>query len=112
MHWTYLTIHAYAVSKSITGPYLGIDGANVTEGAEMLPVVTHPYKFSKSNGWVGFSHCTIFNDGNGNWYYSSQARLPKSVDNAIMLGHVRNIRWTKDGWPFGYARNATEPYPK
>lgn len=86
-------------SKSITGPYLGIDGANVTEGAEMLPVVTHPYKFSKSNGWVGFSHCTIFNDGNGNWYYSSQARLPKSVDNAIMLGHVRNIRWTKDGWP-------------
>lgn len=38
-------------------------------------------------------------DGNGNWYYSSQARLPKSVDNAIMLGHVRNIRWTKDGWP-------------
>ena len=28
----------------------GIDGANVTEGAEMLPVVTHPYKFSKSNG--------------------------------------------------------------
>lgn len=42
-------------SKSITGPYLGIDGANVTEGAEMLPVVTHPYKFSKSNGWVGFT---------------------------------------------------------
>ena len=30
-------------SKSITGPYIGIDGANVTEGAEMLPVVTHPY---------------------------------------------------------------------
>ena len=86
-------------SKSITGPYIGIDGANVTEGAEMLPVVTHPYKFGKSNGWVGFSHCTIFNDGKGNWYYASQARLPKSVDNAIMLGHVRSIRWTKDGWP-------------
>ena len=46
----------------------------------------------------------IFNDGNGNWYYSSQARLPKSVDNAIMLGHVRNIRWTKDGWPLVMAR--------
>lgn len=86
-------------SKSITGPYLGIDGANVTEGAEMLPVVTHPYKFGNSNGWVGFSHCAIFSDGKGNWYYASQARLPKSVDNAIMLGHVRSIRWTKDGWP-------------
>ncbi len=88
-----------ARSKSITGPYLGIDGANVTEGAEMLPVVTHPYKFANSNGWVGFAHCAVFDDGNGNWYYSSQGRLPESVDNAIMMGHVRSIRWTKDGWP-------------
>lgn len=86
-------------SKSITGPYLGIDGANVTEGADMLPVVTHPYKFQNSDGWVGISHCAIFDDGNGNWYYASQARLPESIDNAIMMGHVRSIRWTKDGWP-------------
>ncbi|MDH6308390.1 beta-xylosidase [Dysgonomonas sp. PFB1-18] len=88
-----------ARSKNITGPYLGIDGANVTEGAEMLPVVTHPYKFANTNGWVGFAHCAVFDDGNGNWYYSSQGRLPESVDNAIMMGHVRSIRWTKDGWP-------------
>ncbi len=88
-----------ARSKSITGPYLGIDGANVTEGADMYPVVTHPYKFAKSEGWVGISHCAIFDDGNGNWYYASQGRLPESVDNAVMLGHVRSIRWTKDGWP-------------
>ena len=88
-----------ARSKSITGPYLGIDGANVTEGADMYPVVTHPYKFANSDGWVGISHCAIFDDGNGNWYYASQGRLPESVDNAIMLGHVRSIRWTKDGWP-------------
>lgn len=88
-----------ARSKSITGPYLGIDGTNVTAGGEMLPVVTHPYKFANSNGWVGISHCAIFNDGNGNWYYSSQGRLPESVDNYIMMGHVRSIRWTKDGWP-------------
>lgn len=88
-----------ARSKSITGPYLGSDGANVTEGADMYPVVTHPYKFANSDGWVGISHCAIFDDGNGNWYYASQGRLPESVDNAIMLGHVRSIRWTKDGWP-------------
>ena len=88
-----------ARSKSITGPYLGIDGANVTEGADMYPVVTHPYKFANSEGWVGISHCAIFDDGNGNWYYASQGRLPESVDNAVMLGHVRSIRWTKDGWP-------------
>ena len=88
-----------ARSKSITGPYLGIDGTNVTAGGDMLPVVTHPYKFANSNGWVGISHCAVFNDGNGNWYYSSQGRLPESVDNYIMMGHVRSIRWTKDGWP-------------
>lgn len=88
-----------ARSKNITGPYLGIDGANVTEGADMLPVVTHPYKFANSDGWVGLSHCAIFNDGNGHWYYSSQGRLPANIDNAVMLGHVRSILWTKDGWP-------------
>jgi beta-xylosidase len=86
-------------SKSITGPYEGIDGAGITEGGEMLPVVTHPYKFAGSNGWVGISHCAIFSDGGGNWYYSSQGRLPESADNAIMMGHVRSIRWTEDGWP-------------
>lgn len=88
-----------ARSKNITGPYLGIDGANVTEGADMLPVVTHPYKFANSDGWVGLSHCAIFNDGNGHWYYSSQGRLPANIDNGVMLGHVRSILWTKDGWP-------------
>lgn len=88
-----------ARSKNITGPYIGINGADVTQGNEMLPVVTHPYKFNNNDGWVGFAHCTIFDDGNGNWYYSSQARLPKNVDNAVMLGHVRSIQWTEDGWP-------------
>lgn len=88
-----------ARSKNITGPYIGIDGADVSAGAEMLPVVTHPYKFANSDGWVGISHCAIFDDGKGNWYYASQGRLPQSVDNAIMLGHIRSIRWNKDGWP-------------
>ena len=29
-------------SKSITGPYVGIDGKDVTAGADALPIVTHP----------------------------------------------------------------------
>ncbi|MGL5272661.1 MAG: lipocalin-like domain-containing protein, partial [Phocaeicola sp.] len=34
----------------------------------------------------------------------SQGRLPAdvpniNVSNAIMMGHVRSIRWTNDGWP-------------
>ncbi len=93
-----------ARSKNIEGPYVDMNGTNITTGGDALPVVTHPYKFADSDGWVGFSHCTIFNDGEGNWYYASQARFPAGVNgndasNALMMGHVRSIVWTKDGWP-------------
>ena len=92
-------------STNITGPYVGIGGNNVTQGAECWPMLTHPYKFNLHSGWVGFSHCAVFqNDTDEEWYYASQARLPantggNSFSNAIMMGHVRHIRWTEDGWP-------------
>lgn len=92
-------------ATSITGPYYGIDGTDCTNnGGDAYPIVTHPYKFENSYGWVGISHCAIFNDGNDNWYYASQGRLPEGAygntyANAIMMGHVRSIRWTEDGWP-------------
>ena len=92
-------------SRNIDGPYLGIDGRDLTNsGGEMFPVVTHPYKFNDSHGWVGIAHCAVFDDGNGNWYYASQGRLPADVpgvfaSNAVMMGHIRSIRWTSDGWP-------------
>ena len=70
---------------------------------DMYPVVTHPYKFANSDGWVGISHCAIFDDGNGNWYYASQGRLPESVDNAIMLGHVRRYSLDQRRMAFGDA---------
>lgn len=94
-----------ARSINITGPYLGIDGANVTDGAECWPMVTHPYKFNNHTGWVGISHCAIFrNPDTKEWFYSSQARLPVgvagiNVSNAVMMGQVRSIKWTEDGWP-------------
>ena len=28
-------------------------------GRDAYPVVTHPYKFNNSYGWVGISHCAI-----------------------------------------------------
>lgn len=92
-------------SKNIEGPYVDINGMDCTNsGGDAMPVVTHPYKFNNSPGWVGFSHCTVFDDGNDNWFYSSQARFPADYDgneasNAVMLGHVRSIVWTEDGWP-------------
>ena len=94
-----------ARAADIGGPYLGIDGTDITNaGGDILPVVTHPYKFNGSYGWGGISHCCVFDDGNGNWYFASQGRFPANVggnaySNAIMMGHVRSIRWTEDGWP-------------
>ena len=94
-----------ARSRSITGPYLGINGANVTNGADAWPMLTHPYGFNNHTGWVGFSHCSVFqNPDTKEWFYASQARLPEGVpginaSNAVMMGHVRAIQWTEDGWP-------------
>lgn len=92
-------------SRNIDGPYtdiMGTDGTNV--GGESYPVVTHPYKFSGDQGWVGISHCAVFDDGKGNWFYASQGRMPEGVSginasNAIMMGQVRSILWTSSGWP-------------
>ncbi len=92
-------------SKSITGPFLGYNGANITTGADCFPIITHPYKFNNHSGWVGISHCAVFqNPDTGDWYYCSQGRLPANTNgntfsNAIMMGHIRKIVWTDDNWP-------------
>lgn len=87
-------------SANIEGPYLDITGRNFTNGGgDCYPIVTHPYKFNLSYGWVGISHCCIFQKENTNeWFYISQGRLPANVggnaySNAIMMGHVRRIVW-------------------
>lgn len=90
-------------STTVDGPYTGIDGANVTNGANAFPIVTHPYKFYGDYGWVGISHCAVFSDGQDNWYYASQQRFPGNypgnASNAVMLGGVRRIVWDDNGWP-------------
>ena len=66
-------------------------------------VLTHPYKFSGDQGWVGISHCAVFDDGQGNWFYASQQRFPTTAGgnapNAVMMGGVRSIQWLSTGWP-------------
>ncbi len=94
-------------SKNVDGPYETLDGAvtDAATGANDDPtVLTHPYKFSEGSGWVGISHCAVFDDGEGNWYYVSQQRMPDGVagiasSNAIMMGGVRSIKWLSNGWP-------------
>lgn len=94
-----------ARSKNITGPYIGINGENITNGEECWPMLTHPYAFNGHTGWVGISHCCIFqNPDTKQWYYASQGRLPVNVpgvnaSNALMMGHIRELNWTEDDWP-------------
>ncbi len=86
-------------SEKIEGPYTDITGRNFTNArGDCYPIVTHPYKFSKGNGWVGISHCAVFQqEGTVDWFYASQARLPESAGgnapNAVMMGHIRRIAW-------------------
>lgn len=103
--------HAYHTrvvrSGNIDGPYKDFTGADFTNGTksgEAFPVATHPYKFGNDHGWEGISHCAVFDDGKGNFFYSSQQRFPDNYNgnaysNAVMLGAVRSIVWTEDGWP-------------
>ena len=99
-------------AENIEGPYYDIKGNNITEGNVAYPIVTHPYKFNGSDGWVGIAHCCIFQqEGTGDWFYASQGRLPAGVNgnassNALMMGHVRRIVWAPssadnldDKWP-------------
>ena len=99
-------------SERIDGPYTDITGRSFTNArGDCYPIVTHPYKFSKGFGWVGISHCGVFQqDGTGDWFYASQARLPESAGgnapNAVMMGHIRRIVWCpasadnlSDLWP-------------
>ena len=86
-------------SEKIEGPYYDITGRNFTNArGDCYPIVTHPYKFSKGSGWVGISHCAVFQqDGTGDWFYASQGRFPTdaggNAPNAVMMGHVRRIVW-------------------
>ena len=103
--------HAYHTrvvrSENIDGPYKDITGKDFTNGqagGNAYPIVTHPYKFGKDHGWEGISHCAVWDDGQGNFFYSSQQRFPDNYknnpySNALMLGGVRQIVWSEDGWP-------------
>ena len=86
-------------SRNVDGPYVDMFGTEVsTAGGDAYPIVTHPYKFSDGYGWVGISHCAVFDDGAGHWYFSSQGRFPVNVggnaySNALMMGQIRRIVW-------------------
>jgi len=120
-------------SESIEGPFVDARGTDFTNGGgsnknKMHPIVTHPYKFKNGKGWVGISHCCVFqNESNKDWFLMSQARLPENAGgnapNAVMLGHVRKLIWCPatpddldDLWPIAlperYANIESGSYSK
>lgn len=79
------------------GPFLDFYGKDMKEEEDNFPILTYPYQFKGHKGWAGTGHNSVFRDKKGDYFLASQARL--SPENHLMDLHVRQIFWTKDGWP-------------
>ena len=79
------------------GPFLDFFGNNLTDTINHYPILTHPYRFENHSGWAGTAHCAVFSNEKGDFFMAHQGRL--SPDNELMDLHLREVKWTTDGWP-------------
>lgn len=79
------------------GPFLDFFGNDLRDTINHYPILTHPYQFKNHPGWAGTGHCSVFKDAKGDFYMAHQARL--STENQLMDLHVREVKWTVEGWP-------------
>jgi len=79
------------------GPFLDYFGKDLRDTINHFPILTHPYKFDHQQGWAGTGHCSVFKNEKGDFFMAHQSRL--SPDNQLMDLHVREVKWTADGWP-------------
>lgn len=79
------------------GPFVDFFGKDLRDTINHFPILTHPYRFSNHPGWAGTGHCAVFTNEKGNFFMAHQSRL--SPDNHLMVLHVREVKWTPDGWP-------------
>lgn len=84
-------------SDKLEGPYYDFFGNDMRDTTNNYPILTHPYQFENHPGWAGTAHNGIIDDGAGNFYMAHQSRL--SPENHLMVLHVREIKWLKNGWP-------------
>jgi len=95
------------------GPFYDFKGADANTDIDHGPMITAPYQFSGHSGWQGVSHCTVFDDGSGQYYMAHQGR--PGINKYFMDLHVRKVFWTTDGWPvvsperYAWEDNATVP---
>ena len=86
-----------ARANNPTGPFYDYNGVDVNTNIDHIPMIIAPYQFNEHGGWQGTSHCTVFDDGAGQYYIAHQGR--PGVDFNYMDLHVRKLFWTPDGWP-------------
>ena len=86
-----------ARANNPTGPFYDYNGVDVNTNIDHIPMIIAPYQFNGHGGWQGTSHCTVFDDGAGQYYIAHQGR--PGVDFNYMDLHVRKLFWTPDGWP-------------
>jgi len=84
-------------SDSPDGPFLDFFGNDLRDTIDHYPILTHPYQFKNHSGWAGTGHCGVFANDKGDFFMVHQGRL--SPDNQLMVLHVREIKWTTNGWP-------------
>lgn len=94
-----MTTYNIRVGRSLNpeGPFYDYFGNDMREATDNYPVLTYPYRFDNHPGWAGTGHCGIVDNGKGTFYSLHQGRL--SPENHLMDLHVREIFWSKDGWP-------------
>ncbi len=79
------------------GPFFDFFGKDLRDTTNNYPVITHPYQFKNHPGWAGVGHCGVFNNEIGDFFMAHQGRL--SPENQLMVLHIRELKWTTNGWP-------------
>lgn len=95
------------------GPFYDFKAADANTNTDHGPMITAPYRFNGHSGWQGVAHCTVFDDGKGQYFLAHQGR--PGIDKYFMDLHVRKVFWTSNGWPvvsperYAWEDNATVP---
>ncbi len=82
-------------SRSPEGPYLDVNGVDMTDKSDSEPMILGPYQFNNHPGWQGTGHCGVYND-EGKYYFFAQGR--PSIIPEMMVLQTREIYWI-DEWP-------------
>lgn len=91
-----------ARSKSVTGPYMDINGRDVCYpvGEEFNSIGTKilgSYQFSNEFPWIAPGHNSIFEDADKNCYMVHHVRDKKDQNDSY--GFIRQLFWLDNGWP-------------